>query len=141
MIDDCGFFGDADRVLGRHDIPESPQMQVLHLAGPMGVQDAGVRADLVTFGMQVMLDGRHAPDTHLVCSLNDLRPFVDDLVIQVGIPAYRSLGAPVMLILGGEDGVKLYDNLWFAHDVPPWRPLLRVSCRLRLHGSGFLASP
>ena len=57
VIDDRGFFGHANRILSGHHIAEGSQMQVFHLACPMGVEDAGVGADLITFRMEVMLDG------------------------------------------------------------------------------------
>ena len=49
VIEDRGFFSDTDRVLGRHHVAEGSQMQVLDLARPMGVQDAGVWTDFVAF--------------------------------------------------------------------------------------------
>ena len=69
--------------------------------------------------MQVMLNRGHAPDTHLVSRLDDLGPFVDDLVIEIGIPTNRAFGAPIMFVFCRKHRIELNDYLGLTHtDLP-----------------------
>ena len=111
MVDDRGFLRDADRVLRGRDIAERADMRVLHLAGPPGVQHAGVRADLVAFRMQVMLDGREAPHAHLVGGLVDVHPLMQHPLVEIGVTPERTRPLAALLPVGGKHRIELQDDL------------------------------
>ena len=91
MIDDRRFLGDPDRILGGADVTESTDVHVLHHRRPACIQNTGIRADFVSFGMQVVFDGRGPPHAHLVRLTDDLVPLVDDVVVNLAIVSQRPL--------------------------------------------------
>jgi hypothetical protein len=107
VVEDRGLFGDADRVLRRHHVAERADMHVLHLARPPGIEDAGVGSHLVAFRMQVVLDGRGAPDAHLVGRLDDVEPVEQDMLVEVGIAPDRPRAPAAFLPVGGKHRIEL----------------------------------
>ena len=115
MVDDGCLFSHAQRILSCGHIAHRAHMRVLHMAGPIRIQDARVRSDFVAFGMEVMLDRANAPNAHLIGRFHDVRPFVDDLVIHVAVVAERTLGLTVFLTVSGEHRIKLQYDFGFGH--------------------------
>jgi len=110
VIEDGGLFGDPDRVLRRHHITQRTDVQVLDLPRPPGVEHARIGPDFVAFGMQVMLDRRGAPHTHVVRGLNDVEPLVHHPVIKVAVAPDRPLPLAAGFACCGKHWIKLQDD-------------------------------
>ncbi len=116
MVEDGGFFGHAEGVLGGHDVAELAEACAPGVGGEPGVDDAWVGADLEAFGVEVVLDGGEAPEAEVVGGLGEQAPFLEDLVVELAVAADGA--EPLALLVGGRyHRVDLDDGL--HHDVPP----------------------
>ncbi len=110
VVEDRGFLGDADRILGRHDIAERSDIGVLDQRRPARVQNARIGTDFVAFRMQVMLDGRDTPNTHCIGLADHLVPFVHDFMVELGVGAQCAARFPAFLAFRGEHRIELQNN-------------------------------
>src|SRR3954447_19233726 len=111
VVEDGRLLGDADRVLRAHRVAELADAHVLRHRRPVGVQRAGARADLVALGVEVVLDGRDAPEAELVGRLDEVRHAVDDVVVALDVAAQRPHPLALVLACGRHDGIQLEDRL------------------------------
>src|SRR5512146_1982269 len=116
MIQDRGFLGDAQRMLRAHHIAHLANANLLGYRGPVGVEHAGVGADFVALGPEVMLDSGGAPQAHLVGGPDDVVPSEQGFVIDLAIAADRAQRRAFLFAGRGEHRVKL--KYYFNHGFP-----------------------
>jgi hypothetical protein len=111
VVEDRRLLGHADRVLRAHRVAELADADVLGHRGPVGVEDARARADLVALGVEVVLDRRDTPEAELVGGLDEIGHAVHDLVVALDVAPQRPHGLALLLALGRDDRIQLQDRL------------------------------
>ena len=110
VVEDGRLLGHPDRVLGAHHVAELADADVLGDGRPVGVEDAGGRPDLVALGVEVVLDGGHAPEAEAVGGPHDVVPVLQRLVVPLDVAADRA----ELLAFGpgpGDDWIDLENRL------------------------------
>ena len=113
MVEHRRFLGDPDRVVGGHHVAELSHPDVFGPRPPEGVHHAGTWADFIPFGMEVVLDCRHAPQAEAVRLFHDIAPASQGFLEALGVPAYGSQGHP--LGLGGRRNHRIHLDDNFNH--------------------------
>ena len=100
-------------------------MDLFRQRRPIGLDRAGSRGDLVTFGPEMMLDRADTPQAHVIGSLDDIGRPVNGGLVQVAVAADRAQRGAFGFILGG------YDRVDDGHRFQVWH---RYSTPYRLVG-------
>src|ERR1700677_1552766 len=116
MVEGRGFLGDPQRVLRAHHVAHLADANLLGDCGPVSIQHAGIRTDLVALGPEVVFDGGCAPQAHLVGGFDDVVPSEQSFVVDLTIAADRAQRRALLFAGRREHWVKL--KYYFDHGLP-----------------------